>query len=166
MRSNLRGVTLPDGKQIAYIVDATARRIGKKVNAVLVQGWLYQDGLKPIAQLDAAGTVVARFVYAGKENVPEYMVRGGVTYRLITDHLGSVRLVIDASSGAIAQRIDYDEFGRVLADTNQGFQPFGFAGGLYDPDTGLVRFAARDYDQDSGRWLNRDPIGEAGGLNL
>ena len=38
--------------------------------------------------------------------------------------------------GAIAQRLDYDEFGNVLADTNPGFQPFGFAGGLYDRDTG------------------------------
>ncbi len=43
-------------------------------------------------------------------------------------------------------RLDYDEFGRVLLDTNPGFQPFGFAGGHYDPDTQLVRFGARDYD--------------------
>ena len=41
--------------------------------------------------------------------------------------------------------MDYDAFGRVLADTAPGFQPFGFAGGLYDHDTGLVRFGARDY---------------------
>jgi RHS repeat-associated protein len=37
-------------------------------------------------------------------------------------------------------------------------QPFGFAGGLYDPDTGLVRFGARDYDADVGRWTSKDPI--------
>jgi hypothetical protein len=40
----------------------------------------------------------------------------------------------------------YDEFGRVLSNTNPGFQPFGFAGGIYEVDTGLVRFGARDYD--------------------
>lgn len=39
---------------------------------------------------------------------------------------------------AVVQRPDYDEFGRVVLDTNPGFQPFGFAGGLYDSDTGLV----------------------------
>jgi len=38
----------------------------------------------------------------------------------------------------------YAPFGRVLEDSNPGFQPFGFAGGLYDHQTGLVRFGARD----------------------
>src|SRR5690606_27383971 len=41
---------------------------------------------------------------------------------------------------------------------NPGFQPFGFAGGLYDADTGLVRFGARDYDPEVGRWTAKDPI--------
>jgi RHS repeat-associated protein len=59
--------------------------------------------------------------------------------------------------------MDYDEFGNVVLDTNPGFQPFGFAGGLYDRDTGLVRFGARDYDPEAGRWTARDPIGFAGG---
>ena len=67
------------------------------------------------------------------------MVQGGVTYRLVTDQVGSVRLVVDATSGAGAQRVDYDEFGVVLGDSAPGFQPFGFAGGLNDRDTGLVR---------------------------
>jgi RHS repeat-associated protein len=59
--------------------------------------------------------------------------------------------------------MDYDEWGRVLLDTNPGFQPFGFAGGLYDRDTGLVRFGARDYDPETGRWTAKDPIGFDGG---
>jgi RHS repeat-associated protein len=58
---------------------------------------------------------------------------------------------------------DYDEFGRVLSDTSPGFQPFGFAGGLYDPDTGLVRFGTRDYDPATGRWTAKDRRGFAGG---
>lgn len=32
----------------------------------------------------------------------------------------------------VAQRMEYDEFGLITQDTNPGFQPFGFAGGLYD----------------------------------
>jgi len=91
-------------------------------------------------------------------NVPDVMITAGVTYRLVTDHLGSVRLVVDAATGVIAQRLDYDEFGRVVLDTSPGFQPFGFAGGLYDPDTGLVRFGARDYDAETGRWTAKDPL--------
>ena len=52
-------------------------------------------------------------------------------------------------------------------DTAPGFQPFGFAGGLTDPDTGLIRFGVRDYDPETGRWAAKDPLGfEAGELNL
>lgn len=42
--------------------------------------------------------------------------------------------------------------------TNASFQSLGFAGGLTDPATGLVRFGARDYDPDVGRWTAKDPI--------
>ena len=66
--------------------------------------------------------------------------------------------VVNAETGEVAERMDYDAFGRVLSDTNPGFQPFGFAGGLYDDDTGLVRFGARDYDAQSGRWTAKDPV--------
>ncbi len=45
----------------------------------------------------------------------------------------------------------------VVQDTNPGFQPFGYAGGLYDYRTGLVRFGVRDYDATIGRWLAKDP---------
>ena len=147
---NLTQVTLPDGTVIEYVIDAQNRRIGKKVNGVLVQGWLYQDPLNPVAETDGAGNVTARFVYGSRPNVPELMEKGGVVYRILADPLGSPRLVVNAASGAVVQRIDYDEFGQVVQDTNPGFQPFGFAGGLYDRDTGLVRFGARDYDAKVG----------------
>jgi hypothetical protein len=126
--------------EIEYLVDGENRRVGKKVSGALSKGWLYRDALQPVAELDSAGSVVARFVYARGANVPELMMKGGATYRIVTDHLGSPRLVVDSATGVIAQRIDYDEFGNVVLDTNPGFQPFGFAGGLYDPETTLVRF--------------------------
>ena len=54
----------------------------------------------------------------------------------------------------------------MLHDTNPGTIPFGFAGGLYDPDTGLLRFGARDYDPSAGRWTAKDGSRFAGGINL
>jgi RHS repeat-associated protein len=112
-------------------------------------------------------------VYGTRVNVPEYMVQNGTTYRILTDHLGSPRLVLDASDGTVVQRMDYDEFGRVVrncpvlpAEDCERLHPFGFAGGLYDPDTELVRFGARDYDPQTGRWTAKDPIRMGGGLNL
>lgn len=160
---NLMAVTLPNGTEIAYLVDGQNRRVGKLVNGTLQQGFLYEDALNPVAELDASNNVVSRFVYASRTNVPDYMIRGGVTYRIVSDHLGSVRLVVNSTTGAVAQRLDYDGFGNVVQDTNPGFQPFGFAGGIYDEDIGLVRFGARDYDATVGRWTTKDPIGFDGG---
>ena len=161
--SNLRAVRLPDGIQIEYLVDGQNHRIGKKVNNTLVQRFLYAGGLSPIAELDAGGAVTTQYIYATGGSVPDYLVRSSGLYRIIADHLGSVRYVVDAATRAVAQRIEYDSFGRVTLDTNPGFQPFGFAGGLYDPQTKVVRFGARDYDPETGRWQSKDPIGFAGG---
>ncbi len=164
--SSLTGVTLANGTAIDYLLDGRGRRVGKKVNGTLVQGLLYQDIRRPIAELDGAGAVVSRFVYAGDGGVPAYVIKGGVTYRIVSDHLGSPRLVVDVATGQTAQRMDYDEFGNVILDTSPGFQPFGFAGGLYDALTGLVHFGAREYDAETGRWTTKDPGGFAGGPNL
>jgi RHS repeat-associated protein len=109
------------------------------------------------------GNVVERFVYGSRPNVPDYIVKDGNTYRVITDQLGSPRLIVNAATGAVIEQIDYDVWGNVTNDTNPGFQPFGFAGGLYDRDTKLVRFGARDYDPEMGRWTSKDPIGFNGG---
>ena len=158
---NLMNVNMPDGTQIEYLIDGLNRRIGKKVNGTVVQRFLYYDE-SPVAELDGSGNVLSLFVYAGGGAVPAYMVQEGTAYRIITDHLGSVRLVVNSSTGTIAQRIDYDEFGNILNDTNPGFQPFGFAGGLYDQHTKLTRFGARDYDAETGRWTAKDPIGFSG----
>jgi RHS repeat-associated protein len=159
---NLRTVALPDGKQIEYVIDGQNRRVGKKVNGTLVRGWLYGDQLRIVAELDGTGAIVSQFVYGTQTNVPDYMLHDGQTYRFITDHVGSPRFLIDIEAH-FTQIIDYDEFGNVLGDSAPGFQPFGFAGGLYDADTGLVRFGARDYDPQTGRWTTKDPIGFAGG---
>ena len=70
---------------------------------------------------------------------------------------------ISTYPGDIAQRIDCGGYGRVFFDSNPGFQPFGFCGGLYDSQTKLVRFAVRDYDATNGRWTAKDPIGFDGG---
>jgi RHS repeat-associated protein len=160
---NLKLVTLPNGTVIEYVVDGQNRRIGKKVNGTLTQGFLYQNQLNPVSELDGTGAVVSRFVYGTKVNAPDYVIKSGVTYRIVSNHLGSPRLVVNTADGTVAQRLDYDEFGNITQNTAPGFQPFGFAGGLYDQQTGLTRIGFRDYDAQSGRWTNKDPIKFKGG---
>ena len=163
---NLTYVQLPDGTEIEYIIDGQNRRIGKKVNGILVQGFTYQDQLNIVAELDGEGNVVAQFAYGEKGHIPAYMIKDGTTYRIISDHLGSPRLVVDIDTRYVAQRRDYDPWGNIVLDTNPGFVPFGFAGGIDDDLTMIIRFGYRDYSGDIGRWTTKDPILLYGGLNL
>lgn len=164
---NLKKVTLPNNTVIEYLIDGQNRRLGKKIGGNVIQAFLYQSQLRPIAELSGSGAVVSRFVYATGVNVPDYMIKGGATYRIIKDHLGSPRLVVDVATSTVAQELEYDAFGKVTKDTSPGFLPFGFAGGIYDGDTKLVRFGARDYDAETGRWTAKDPILFSGGqMNL
>ena len=95
--------------------------------------------------------------------MPFAMTMGGATYYLAYDQVGSLRLVVD-SGGSIVKRIEYDSFGNILSDSNPSITiPFGFAGGLHDRDTGLVRFGFRDYLPEIGKWTAKDPIDFAGG---
>lgn len=200
---NLLSVVLPDGRTVEYEVDGAGRRVGRRMLSesgaeLEYRGWIYRDLLRPIAEVDAFGNVVARYVYddgAGSkqngvrqlatrlganqdtslpfagENVPDFieLLSGGTVtarYRLVKNQVGTVLAVVDATSGEVAQRIEYDEFGRVLFDSAPGLQPFGFAGGLYDAESGFVRFGARDYEPTTGRWTARDPVRFAGGANV
>ena len=94
------------------------------------------------------------------------MVQGGVTYMYVKSHLGSIKLVVNATTGAVTQRLDYDAWGSVASDSAPGFQPFAFAGGVYDPDTKLTHFGYRDYDSLTGSWTAKDPIRLDGGFNF
>jgi RHS repeat-associated protein len=72
--------------------------------------------------------------------------------------------VIADSAGQVVKAIEYDAYGNVISDSSPGLTlPFGFAGGLKDSDTGMIRFGYRDYDPTTGRWTARDPIGFKGG---
>ena len=164
--ANLRSVTFPDATLIEYVIDAAHRRVGKRINgsSSLDRIWVYDGRLGIVAELDSTGAVVSRFVYGSRATVPDYMERDGTRYRIVTDHSGSVRLVVNADTGASVHELTYDEFGRVISESGTaGFQPFGFAGGLYDRGTGLIRFGTRDYDPVVGRWTARDPINFFGG---
>ena len=155
-RRELLGATLP-GQVVSFSYDGIDRRVGRTDASGTTQ-YLYSGvtgALELTASRDAAGALtVYRYDPAG------YLValeRGATRYYVATDQVGSPRAVFDAA-GSVVERITYDAFGSILADTNSAFGlAIGFAGGLRDPTTGLVHFGARDYDPQAGRWTTRDP---------
>jgi RHS repeat-associated protein len=134
------------------------RRVGKKKNGALLKQWVYRDALKPAAELDGAGNLVSQFVYGSKRNVPDYVRRGGATFRVVSDHLGSPRYVVNVTdAGDVPFAASYSSFGEITG-TGLDWMPFGFAGGIHDEETGVTRFGARDYLPDVGRWSSKDPL--------
>ena len=91
------------------------------------------------------------------------MTYNGSKYYLHYDQVGTLKAVT-AEDGTIVKEVEYDTFGNVLSDSNPSFKvPFGFADGLYDPDTKLTLFGYRSYDAYTGKWTAKDPIGFNGG---
>ncbi len=132
------------------------------VDGVVTEKYLWQGRTQLLAVYDGSGSLKSRFLYADAR-MPVAMETGGQTYYLACDQVGSLRAVAN-TSGTVVKTITYDSFGNMLEDSNETLAvPFGFAGGLYDADTGLVRFGYRDYDAEVGRWTAKDPIGFGGG---
>jgi YD repeat-containing protein len=73
---NLLSVVLPNGHRVDYVIDATNHRIGKKIDGVLAQRFVYGSAMGPSAEVDAAGNVVARFIYAAHANVADLIIKG------------------------------------------------------------------------------------------
>ena len=152
-----------DGTEFRYLRDGEGHRVAKYKNSVLQSLYAYDFSGRLIGEMNPDGSPKSVFVYASQGHSPDLMIKDGVTYRFIKNQVGSVLFVVNTDDGSVAQSRFYGEFGYLLNDSNPGFQPFGFAGGLHDPDTGLVRFGARDYDNELQRWTAKDPILFAGG---
>jgi RHS repeat-associated protein len=82
---------------------------------------------------------------------------------LLTDHLNSVRLVLD-ESGTVLDQIAYDAFGNIVAQLNPLLvNPILFTSREFDAETGLYYNRARYLDPTTGRWTTQDPMGFAAG---
>lgn len=130
--------------------------------------YLY-DGNAPTVEMDASGNVTAinTFGVAGLISRHNGTASTGSTTYYMFDERGNVSERLDGSGSTVSVDM-YTAYGtRYTTDTTG--DPFGFgaqAGYYTDTETGLVLCGHRFYDPAYGRWLNTDPIGYAGGINL
>ena len=95
------------------------------------------------------------------------VLRNGTPYFPCYDANGNVTGYV-ATNGASVARREYDPFGRttVAAGTMADDFNFWFSTKHLDHETGMSYYGFRFYSPELGRWLNRDPIEERGGVNL
>ncbi len=162
--NRLVGVTGPFGT-VTWEYDAFSRRVKQHDTAPagpeIVRDLIW-EGLSIIESRNQATGEIRRFYGNGEER----QLAATVTrLHYTTDHLGSIRELTDAT-GTIRARYDYDPYGNVTKLSGNLDTDFAYTGHYYHAASGLHLAPYRGYDPRLGRWLSRDPIEEAGGINL
>jgi RHS repeat-associated protein len=178
-----------DARRIDFVYDYLGRRVRKTVYSGSSYGTTVSDekfvwnGWLLIAKLNAASSnALLASYYWGTDLSGNTQGAGGVGGLLMTqensnaylplyDAMGNVHAMLKASDGSIAAAYEYDAFGRTLradgADaTFAAANPWRFSTKYTDAESGLVYYGHRYYSPSLGRFINRDPIEEQGGLNL
>ena len=157
-KGDLLEATPDGGSTVTYTNDAHGRIVARTVDGDTTE-YLYGDPNRPwqLTVARAPDGTRTRYYYDPFGRVVA-LDRGGTWHYVATDQVGSPR-VVAAADGSIEKRLKRDSYGVVLNDSNPGFTlHVDFAGGIRDPDTGLVRLGVRDYEPRTGRFTARDPI--------
>lgn len=150
------------GIAASYLYDRFGRREQKTVGSAITKYLL--DGPSVIEEYEGTNTRSARYVYAPNIDEPIYMERGGNRYFYHRDGSGSV-IALTGTNGIVSERYTYSPYGE-SANTSAANNPYRYTGRELDAETGLYYYRARYYSTDLGRFLQPDPIGYQGGLNL
>jgi RHS repeat-associated protein len=130
---------------------------------------IIRDGLLPIQERDELNSVTREYTWGlnkgGGIGGLLAMNAGGQEYSYLYDGKGNVSAILD-SNQVIVAKYRYDAFGNLKEQAGSLDQPFMFSTKRYFSDLGLSYYGYRFYSPEIGKWMSRDPIGEAGGLNL
>jgi RHS repeat-associated protein len=160
------------GGMTNYLYNALGQLIQKSGNGgttILV----YDEAGRIIGEYSSSGALIEETVWMGDTPVATIQpdpVSGVDIYYVHTDHLNTVRKVTRPSDNGLMWRWDPDTFGSVQPNNNPaGLGKFsynlGFPGQYYLPETGLYYNYNRDYDPQTGRYLESDPMGLRAGVN-
>jgi len=145
------------------------KRLGGDIVDALSETRIVRDGNLELQDRDGSNAVIRDYVWG-------LHLGGGIgglldiressnNYHPLYDGKGNIT-ALSNTAGTIVAQYRYGSFGKLEAKTGSIDQPFGFSTKRTDPKTGLVYYGYRFYHPDMERWLNRDPIGERGGINL
>ncbi|PIR16399.1 MAG: hypothetical protein COV46_08445, partial [Deltaproteobacteria bacterium CG11_big_fil_rev_8_21_14_0_20_49_13] len=162
-----------DGLLVAsYEYDALGRRVSKQ-DAVSGDATRYiYDGWQLIEERDVNDNVKANYIYSGLDE-PVAMMKDGNIYYYHYNYQGSI-VAVTNTAGEVVEKYAYDPFGNVTITDAVGNElgastienPFYFTGQILDSETGLYNFRNRYYNPKIGRFISRDPLGYADGMNL
>ena len=93
------------------------------------------------------------------------VIDNGTKLFYTTDHLGSVRELLD-ETGTIVAEYRYSIYGERTKVSGAGDSDFGFAGLFHHEPSGLDLATYRLYDSAQRRFISRDPLGEGVDYNL
>ncbi len=166
VKNRLRSVTKA-GTTWKWDYDHADRRVKEYENNTLTKIFIW-SGTNVVQERSASNTITRTHYSGGFSDGAAPLT--GTKYQTLTDRLGHVREIVDAS-GTIATRYDYTSYQGPLSPTkapgtnvDATFQTIGRY--YHHAGSGLELALYRAYDPELGRWLNEDPIGESGGLNL
>jgi RHS repeat-associated protein len=148
--------------QVNVAYDPTGMLQSVNVGSTTTQ-YLY-DGANLIAEYDGSGNVLRRFVHGAGDNEPLLAYEGSGTTNpkwLHADERGSIVTASDAN-GIATSNVKYNPDG----DSGTLVSPLGYTGQLYLPELQLYYYKARMYSAKAGRFLQPDPIGYRGGMNV
>jgi RHS repeat-associated protein len=158
----------------SYIYDAVGHLI-KKTAGSTVTLLMYDEAGHLLGEYNSGGSLIQETIWMGDIPVATLRPNGspGCTgtpciFYVHTDQLNTPRKITQPSSNTLAWRWDTDPFGTVAVNQNPGgIGNFGynlrFPGQYYQSETGLTYNYFRDYDPQTGRYLESDPIGLQGG---
>jgi RHS repeat-associated protein len=188
--NQLTNVFVPNQWKTEFVYDGFGRRRVSKDFTWQGTNWVKTnetryvcDGLLPIQERDSNNSVQVTYT-RGLDLAGSLQGAGGIggllamtvpstinsppsTYYYHADGAGNVTAMLDAQQNIVARYL-YDPYGRLisksgaLADVNR----YQFSSKEIHPASGLYYYGFRFYDPSLQRWLNQDPIGEEGGINL
>jgi RHS repeat-associated protein len=169
------GVPVEAKMKLEFAYEHLGPRIQKKVYGWNVTSGQYAvqsttrfvyDGWDLIAEINDNPALTRTYVRAGRQLL--LIDSGGESYQVGYDGNQNVSILMKANTGVVSASYEYDPFGRTLTVVGEyaSQNPFRFSGEYADTETGLINYGYRYYNPDTGRWINRDPSEEEGGINL